>query len=417
VTALKAPRYGVAISWDNGGCAVDLDLQAIVVDVHGVIIDAVYYNNLKAGRAITHSGDETTGDKAGFDEMVWVQMDRVPTNVHMIIFVVAAHSGGCLRDASNANVHILEERKDCEIERLKVEESKLSVKPVLHFARGEGGWGMCEIGGNAVSGQHFVDILEPTLGNIIRGEIPGAPSRQKVAFAMQKGSVVDLPQSSSIGRISAGLGWDVSPAVLVDVDLDVSAVLFTGQGQLETAVFFGNLEECGLQHSGDNLTGEGDGDDEVITVDLEVIPPHITQIFFVVNVYTDGVNFGQVSNAYCRILDSSSNELARYVLSEGRGQRGLVISRLFRGSDNRWGFQALGSFCNGKTWKESVSDMMPLVQKKPLELQRRGNSVISFGEQDTGRSSPDLQRAVRSTSSASFQASPPETKSSACTVM
>eukprot|EP00438_Fugacium_kawagutii_P017089 Skav213884 [mRNA] locus=scaffold2374:229300:232019:- [translate_table: standard] len=98
------------------------------------------------------------------------------------------------------------------------------------------------------------------LQNIIRAAIPGAPKRQKVAFAMEKAAVMDLPQAHCIGKVYAGLGWDASATT--DIDLDVSAVVLTRDCEVLGAVFFGQLEGWALKHSGDNLTGEGEGDDE-----------------------------------------------------------------------------------------------------------------------------------------------------------
>jgi tellurium resistance protein TerZ len=230
----------------------------------------------------------------------------------------------------------------------------------------------------ARSGRHFIDILEPTIGNIVRAAMPHAPKKLKVAFAMEKGTVVDLPQSSEIKNIKAGLGWDTDDG---EADLDVSAVLYDASGKDRDAVFFGNLTGHGLQHSGDNLTGEGDGDDEVISVDLLAIPNWVEQIVFSVNIYSRGISFDQVANPYCRIMDGQDFELARYELKEAGRENGLLIARLFReeGGD-RWGFQAIGTFCKGNTWKDSLPYMAQVVGKQPRQLQlQRGNTVISLG--------------------------------------
>lgn len=115
------------------------------------------------------------------------------------------------------------------------------------------GWRLRIVDVPAQTGQHFMDIL-PLLAETIRVFIPNAPKRQKVAFAMEKGGVLDLPQDMS--KITVGLGWDVDDG---ECDLDVSAVLLDGNGRDIEAVFFGRLEseEHGITHSGDNLTGEG----------------------------------------------------------------------------------------------------------------------------------------------------------------
>ncbi|CAE7475854.1 terZ, partial [Symbiodinium pilosum] len=403
--------YGIAVSWDFAGRVVDLDLQAVVVDDRGFIIDAVYYNNMKALKGcITHSGDEQTGQKAGFDELIWVNLPKLPENVRLLIFVIAAFSGGSLRDAQNGKLHVLEGNKDCEVARFPLEQSIYEVDAVASIVRQEEGWHIQIIDEPAREGRHFIDILEPVLGNIIRNAIPGAPKRQKVAFAMEKASVVDLPQSESLGKVQACLGWDVSSDAGGDVDLDVSAVVVGGDGCVRGAVFFGELEGWALTHSGDNLTGEGDGDDEVITANLQEIPVDIQQVVFVVNVYTRGVTFEKVSNAYCRILDSSGEEMARYVLHEGRGERGLIMARLFRENGeagSRWGFQALGSFCRGQTWKDSVPDIQSLARKTARQLQMR-SGTMSFAQESSS------EAAVSAAPIAREESSP---KSGACHVM
>merc|ERR1711972_318964 len=147
-----------------------------------------------------------------------------------------------------------------------------------------------------------MDVL-PLLSDTIRMFIPSAPKKQKVAFAMEKGGVLDLPQD--LGRITVGLGWDVDEG---EVDLDVSAVLVDGQGNDLEAVFFGRLEseEHGIQHTGDNLTGEGEGDDEQIVVHLDRIGSRVLQVFFVVNIYTPQKTFQQIAEPLCRIVDDAS---------------------------------------------------------------------------------------------------------------
>merc|ERR1719230_1235889 len=105
-----------------------------------------------------------------------------------------------------------------------------------------------------------MDVL-PLLSDTIRLFIPTAPRRQKVAFAMEKGGVLDLPQS--LNAITVGLGWDTDEG---EADLDVSAILLDATGNEIETVFFGRLQshEHGIEHSGDNLTGAGEGDDEQI---------------------------------------------------------------------------------------------------------------------------------------------------------
>ncbi|CAJ1398893.1 unnamed protein product, partial [Effrenium voratum] len=94
---LPKPRYAFGVSWRDSGRHIDIDLQCVVVDNAGVIIDCAYYNNLKAVRAITHSGDETAGKPTGIQELIWANLNKLPAHVSVLVFVVAAYSGGLLQ--------------------------------------------------------------------------------------------------------------------------------------------------------------------------------------------------------------------------------------------------------------------------------------------------------------------------------
>jgi len=389
---LTKSRYGFGVSWDEiNGQHVDIDLQCVVVDNAGSIIDCAYYNNLKAVRAVTHSGDEASGKPDKIEEMVWVNLQKLPANVGVLIFVVAAYAGGFLRDVSNGQLHVLEERQTNEVALFEMERSPASVDVVAAMFRGASGWKLRIIDLPAQSGQHFMDIL-PLLSQVIRTFIPNAPQRQKVAFAMEKGGVLDLPMG--LGQITVGLGWDVDDG---ECDLDVSAVLMDAQGNDLEAVFFGRLEsdEHGIRHSGDNLTGEGEGDDEQIFVELDRIGRRVQQVFFVVNIYSAGRNFQQVANPFCRILDqSSASELCRYSLKDAGSENGLIIAKIAReAGGTRWGFHALGLPCRGRTYKDSLPEIRRVCSVKTSSLMLRSASSTEFPDYPTPRTGPAVPTA------------------------
>lgn len=399
---IDCSKAGVALSWDIGasGRKVDLDLQAVAFDGAGKILDAVYYNNLKAlGRGLTHSSDETSGAKDGLDEVIWADFQRLPPSVHLLCFVVAAHSGGHLRDAQNGAIHVLFGSQDNVVGRFELERSEEEVDFVAAMLRTGAGWVFRLVECDAQDGQHFIDILEPTLGDYVRRVIPGAPRRLKAAFAMEKASVVDLPRTQDLGVIYAGLGWDTARG---KVDLDVSAVLLNAASVLVDVVFFGNLKSNGLEHSGDNLTGEGSGDDEVITIDLAHVSPQVYQIALVINIYTQGRTFAEVAQPYCRITTASGEELCRYSMSDAGRENGLIIARLFREPGNiRFGFQAIGMPCRGKTWKDSMGMIMQYAHIKPSDLQRMHTTG------PMGATTPTRSQAVPAGHPAPFAVSPP----------
>eukprot|EP00929_Paragymnodinium_shiwhaense_P121336 TRINITY_DN9352_c0_g1_i1.p1 TRINITY_DN9352_c0_g1~~TRINITY_DN9352_c0_g1_i1.p1 ORF type:complete len:418 (-),score=79.72 TRINITY_DN9352_c0_g1_i1:50-1303(-) len=374
---IQCQRFGLGLAWmPVPGKQLDLDVQAVAFDTQGKIMDAVYYNNMKAlGKGMTHSGDETTGHKEGFDEVVWINFAKLPENVGLIVFVVACYSGGHLRDAQNGKFVIMEDTASNDKGQFRLEQSGEEVDLVAALVKTAGTWSFRLIEEPAQDGQHFIDILEPTIGNFVRKVIPGAPRRVKAAFAMDKGTVVDLPKSSVIKNVRAALGWDTAKG---SVDLDVSAVLMDRHNRNVGAVFFGNLQARGVKHSGDNLTGAGSGDDEVITINLEEVASDVEQIVFVINIYTRGKSFSQVANPYCRIVTDSGDEFCRYQLAEAGREQGLIMARLFRepGAE-RWGFQAIGAPCSGGTWKDSMSAVMKYAgaSAKALQLSRTGSAL------------------------------------------
>lgn len=374
---LSKGRYGVGVSWNKlTGRNVDIDLQCVVVDGAGAIVDCAYYNNLKAARGVTHSGDQTIAKPSGIDEMVWVTFRKLPPDVGLLIFLVAAYSGGSLQDVANGCLHVMEESEVNKLQTFAMERSTGCVDVVAAIHRVGTRWKLRVLDIPAQSGQHFMDIL-PLLSQVIRTFQPSAPQRQKVAFAMEKGGVLDLPRDLAL--VTVGLGWDTDEG---EVDLDVSAVLLSSDGTELESVFFGRLESArhGIRHSGDNLTGDGDGDDEQIAANLMQIGQEVQQLIFCVNIYSQGRTFAQVAQPYCRIVDSGSDsELCRYSLRDAGAQSGLIIARLAREAGGRWGFHALGLPCRGRTYKDSLPEIRAASSCITCSLMARGLSTESLG--------------------------------------
>ncbi|CAE8715446.1 unnamed protein product, partial [Polarella glacialis] len=312
---VQASKCGIALSWDqaqDGSRMVDLDLQGVVFNTAGKVVDAVYYNNMKAlGRGLTHSGDETSGQKEGYDEAIWATLAALQPEVSLIVFVVACYRGGRIADAINGKVHILQDRQ--EVADFTLSDFGGQAAIIGSLRRVGSTWAFRVAACPVSHGQHFIDILEPSIGGLVREFIPSAPKKLKAAFAMDKGAVVDLPMSSSLHSTFAGLGWDVT---MGEVDLDVSAVMLDSNCRELDCVFFGNVEAKGITHSGDNVTGKGAGDDEVITLDLVSIPAQVDQVMFIINIYSLGKDFSQVASPYCRLVSLDGDEFCRYELKE-----------------------------------------------------------------------------------------------------
>lgn len=175
---------------------------------------------------------------------------------------------------------------------------------------------------------------------------------------LSKGQKVDLTKGNpGLKNIMVGLGWDVNAFDSgADFDLDAAAFMLGASGKCITEkdfVFYGNLSHVSgaVNHMGDNLTGAGDGDDEQIQVDLSKVPAEIEKIAFTVTIYdadSRRQNFGQVSNAFIRLVDESTgSELIRYDLGEDFSiETAVVVGELYR-HNGEWKFNAIGSGFQG----------------------------------------------------------------------
>ncbi|MDO5296569.1 MAG: TerD family protein [bacterium] len=175
---------------------------------------------------------------------------------------------------------------------------------------------------------------------------------------LSKGQKVDLTKRNpGLKKVMVGLGWDVNEFDSgADFDLDASAFMLGSTGKCPTEkefIFYGNLkhESGAVEHMGDNLTGSGDGDDEQIMIDLTKVPSNVDRIAFTVTIYDADKrrqNFGQVSNAFIRLVDMSNDtELIHYDLGEDFSiETAVVVGELYRNL-GEWKFNAIGSGFQG----------------------------------------------------------------------
>lgn len=179
-----------------------------------------------------------------------------------------------------------------------------------------------------------------------------------MAVSLTKGQKVDLTKTNpGLTKVIIGLGWDTNKYDGgKDFDLDTAAFLLGGNGKVGSDndfVFYNNLTDPSkaVTHLGDNRTGEGAGDDEQIRVELSKVPSTVEKIDFTVTIHeaqARGQNFGQVSNAFIRIVNEDTNEeLIRYDLSEDYSiETAIVVAELYR-NNGEWKFNAIGSGFQG----------------------------------------------------------------------
>ncbi|MFF2169193.1 TerD family protein [[Kitasatospora] papulosa] len=185
----------------------------------------------------------------------------------------------------------------------------------------------------------------------------GKINLDKGRISLQKNQTVSLVKGGRplLSQVKMGLGWE--PAFRgKDIDLDASVIAFgPDRGHLDSC-YFGKLSilNGAIKHSGDNLTGEGAGDDEVIVVDLGRIPAEATGLVFTVNSFT-GQKFTEVAKAYCRLIDAATGEeLVRFDLTGAEPQTGVMMAKLIKQFSGEWEMTAMGEFVKSRTVRGMV---------------------------------------------------------------
>ena len=207
-------------------------------------------------------------------------------------------------------------------------------------------------------------VAPPAPAPAVPAAAPAAPTPgagkinlDKGRVSLQKNQTVSLVKGGQplLSQVKMGLGWE--PAFRgKDIDLDASVIAFGPQRDHVDSCYFGKLSivNGAIKHSGDNLTGEGGGDDEVIVVDLGRLPQDVTGLVFTVNSFS-GQKFTEVAKAYCRLIDAATGEeLVRFDLTNAEAQTGVMMAKLIRQFSGEWDMTAMGDFVKSRTVRGMV---------------------------------------------------------------
>ena len=180
-----------------------------------------------------------------------------------------------------------------------------------------------------------------------------------------KGQKITLekPGGGTLNRVFMGLGWDAAKGFLGfggggSIDLDASCVMFDGGKNVMDVISFSKLNSSdgSVRHSGDNLTGAGDGDDEVINVDLSTVPAAVESIVFTINSFR-GQTFDKVDNCFARLVETVSNkEICNFKLKEKGSHTAMVMAKVYR-HNGSWKMSALGLPANGRTVRDIIDSV------------------------------------------------------------
>lgn len=197
-----------------------------------------------------------------------------------------------------------------------------------------------------------------------------------MAISLVKGQRVSLEKETgkSLENVIMGLGWDARVQAKKgifgflggggdkSVDLDASVGLFDTQQNLVDQVWFRQLksQDGSVMHTGDNVTGQGEGDDEQILIALNRVPPHIQAMVFIVSSYSNDT-FDTIENAYCRMVDAKTNqEILRYQLSGQGSHTAQIMMSVYR-KDNGWSVRAVGEKAQGRTIADLAAKMREFI--------------------------------------------------------
>ncbi len=373
-------------------CASPVDVSALLVADGGQVrsdADLIFYN-APTGPGVRYL-DAAHGPR-GVDAVI-VDSARVPSDVARVVFTASLDGSGpaTFAQAGSVVVTVLDAAGS---DAVRFELTGMTTEQALICAevyrRGEQ-WKVRAVGqgyDNGLAGiatEFGVDVDEPTVADApaqpapapvpppVQAEPVCGPDRpgptgpgtagpvnlDKGRVSLTKNQTVSLVKTGAppLTLVSMGLGWDAA-RLGRSIDLDASVIAFDARGKDVDLVWFMSKQGCrgAIRHSGDNRTGAGEGDDEVITVDLSKVPDNVTVLVFTVNSFS-GQKFSAVAAAYCRLLNGAgpaSLELVRYDLTEAPRSTGVLMCKLTRQPTGMWNMTALGQFHDGKTVRAMV---------------------------------------------------------------
>mmetsp|Transcript_70970 Transcript_70970/g.154213 ORF Transcript_70970/g.154213 Transcript_70970/m.154213 type:complete len:516 (-) Transcript_70970:163-1710(-) len=400
---LLKDNFALALTWDSltPGLELDLDLQCVIADKKGRILDAVHGSNRKAlNGCVAGPVDGFLKGASNYQQMIWAQLSQMPASVRLIIFVLAAGNGCRLADVDNIKLVVLEEAYGHRLKEFSVSVAGIADTQVIALVKRckDGSWTLrhSEEPGD-IPGSHFLDILEPTIGDIIRQHIPHAPKEQKVTFRMEEDAMVDLRRAENLTRLSVGIGG-VLKRNYKSLDIDISAYFFTGDLNHIGVVGPDSEAMYGVEHFGDR----GGPPDQALSINLQEIPDEVSHIFVVLTACHGTLEM--VETAYARLCDQSGGELAIFDINGSQHLSGLILARLLRRPKNHWAFHAAGIFVHKEELATELGKMLAL-SLDPRAAQRLRTetalmavdpSPLLAGNSEDEPTAPDMAAGERS---------------------
>lgn len=413
-TALNVSSLRATLSWSAHPGVPDVDVSALLLTASGKVRDDndfVFYNAPShASGAVAHAGKNAAGPGPSTDGIA-VDLSRLPALVEKVV-IAASVDGGTFGQVRDLALIISDRTSGAEVARF----ADMGATSETAFVAGEfylrgGTWKFRAVGQGWASGlaglatdfgisiddesaapsqpaapplpvrtepvetwptrEHAPSPARTAGGGAASPPDAGPPGRtlvnlDKGRVSLKKGERVSLVKTGApaLNDVVMGLGWDPARGRR-SIDLDASVIAFDASGRNLEIVWFGHLVGFAgsIRHTGDNLTGAGDGDDEQIQVRLQQLPANVAFLVFTINSFT-GQKFTEVSRAFCRLVDArNGSELVRFDLTKSEPYTAALMCVLTRTPSGSWEMRAVGEYHNGRTVKKLVGPAAAVLRR------------------------------------------------------
>ena len=368
-TPLNTGHLRITLHWTTGPGVPDVDASALLLPEAGKVSsddDFVFYNQPShPSGAVRHLGKQPGADALEVD------LSQLPSGVAKVVLAASA-DGGAFGQVPDLRLVATDAASGAELATFAMDAENETAFVSGELYQRNGQWKLRAIGQGYSSG---LAGLATDFGILVEGDPsplvqpppvqppPDQPSSAGVAnldkgrVNLTKNARVDLTKTGAppLAKVTMGLGWDPAPG-RGNIDLDASVIAYDSSGKKLEIVWFMHKKEYrgAIQHSGDNVTGAGDGDDEQIKVDLIAMPPGVTTLVFTINSFS-GQTFTDIRRAFCRLIDDATGqELVRFDLSDSEPATGVLMAAVRRTGPQTWQMRAIGEFHDGKTVKKLV---------------------------------------------------------------
>ena len=367
-------EINVGLGWDfDKGESFDLDASVTGFNECNEPVEAIYFGHKKGlNGSVKHSGDNLTGEGEGDDEVISIKLNKVPSKVMSLAVTVNSYKNNSLIKAKQAFIRLFAKKSKREIGKYVLNKTKDCIGLLLGLLerdRQTGGWFfrvMCDpIEGNKVTSSYqslqmllngYLQTFDSDKAYKPRHPIPGEP-----IFAPETWVNINAPV------VHVGLGWDILPGNVYD--LDASIISFDREINDLEIIYHKNTKskDGNIVHLGDNRTGIGEGDDEVMTINLRNLDQNVASLAIIVNSFKGNSMLG-LRSAFIRLFDNDK-PIGCHVLGQGTETVGLLLGYFRRDYvNNCWLFQSLISPLPGTQAPESIEQLKIILDKYKMPL-------------------------------------------------